>query len=452
MGILADGRPRLVVQINVVRQHHIELCDAGGVVDLVRQPRQLRAAADLVRGGLRAFTSGFFVPCFAVPCGGGRQRNGDRLILGHVQRFNNLGIALCLDSVGVCAIRQQIAAVVLCVNGTVAAVPRHRNGGVGFGRRNVEFDRPRSHRRQRHVHRLLRAVDRHAAGFVRVAKGGYRVRIGAVRQLEKPLVSALCPGLPIDGHCGVRRGNGEGHGVGGDLPAQDGVSVVQALGRGDEGVAQSLRHSFQLRLGHCRSVAVAAQGAEVVAIGDGGRRGLLANRSLCIATTGNHSYGVAINRLRLAIIHFAHNTASGIIATAACPHVSTVIGFRKRYRVVHVPNKTTDLRIANNRSVVHAIANCLCRTGTNSPCNTTDNITTGDIDSIHTILYEAGSGKFRNDTRRVISARYRAFHDQVSDCTAADIAKQSLITIGTVDIKALDGISLAIKGAPIGIG
>ena len=331
MGILADGRPRLVTQINVVRQLHIELCDAGGVVDGVRQPGQLRAAADLVGGGLRAASAGLFL-LRAAPCGGGRQRDADRLILGHVQRFNNLGIALGLDGVAVRTLRQPVAAVALRLDGL--AVPGHRDGGVGLRRGDGEGHRPLGGGGQGHVLRERLAADRHGVGLLHIAEGGDGVGVGAVRQLEHPLAAGMGAGLAVDGHHGVGRGDGEGHGVGGDLPAQDGVAVVQVLGRSHEGVAQGGGQGLQLVRGLGGGIGVSCQATEIKAVLHCAG-GLVSHHSAGVVAIGNlcHTSGVAVLHSSVAAVEIGGDTTGAIAAGGA---ISAVIAAIDRYLTVNV--------------------------------------------------------------------------------------------------------------------
>ena len=388
--IPADGRPRLVAQVNVVRQHHIELCAAGGVVDLVRQPRQLRAAADLVGVGLRAASAGLFL-LRAVPCGGGRQRHGDGGVLGDVQRFNNLGVTLGLDGVAVRAVGQPVAAVALRLDGLT--VPGHRDGGIGLRRGDGEGHRPLVGGGQGHVLRERLFADRHGAGLLHIAEGGDGVGVGAVRQLEHPLAAGMGAGLAVDGHHGVGRGNGEGHGVGGDLPAQDGVSVVQALGRGDEGVAQGGGQGLQLVRGLGGGIGVSCQTAEIKAVLHCAG-GLVSHHSAGVAAIGNlcHTSGVAVLHSSVAAVEIGGDTTGAIAAGGA---ISAVIAAIDRYLTVNVTDNAAGvIAVGADGPSINAAGDFLARgvvSARHIADDAADVLRTGNGGLVHAIFHRTGS-------------------------------------------------------------
>ena len=451
--ILADGRPRLVAQVNVVRQHHIELCAAGGVVDRIRQPRQLRAAADLVGVGLRAASVGL-IPPRAVPCGRGRQRDGDRLILCHVQRFNNPGVALGLDSIGVCALRQQIAAVALRCNGMAVAVPRHRNSCLGFGRRDVEADCPLLHRRQRHGHRLLRAVDGHLSRRSLIAKGGYRVLIGAIRQLDGVLAVRIRLTADAVDRDGSPRTGVECHRIGGYLPRKDGIAVVDACRGGHKGFAQRGRQCLQLLGGFGCGVAVGTQRIQIVAAADAAG-GLFTDNSRTVFAR-NDSGGVAVGKLCAAVIHEAHDAAC---LTDLRRHRAAVITVRSSNPVIGIAHDTADVVAARNVAKIGA--------GTDSAASTADTAdnarrvkVSGDGGPIGAVLDGTCAAQLTNNTADAIVITtaagdlHAAAHRQIANGAAgAQHAKQAVIITGlTGNIQVFDLVVVSIKGALIGIG
>ena len=452
--LLADGHPRLAAQVNVVRQLHIELCDAGGVVDLVRQPRQLRAAADLVGGVLRAASAGLLLPR-AVPCGGGRQRDGDRLILCHVQRAAGLGVALGLDSIGVCALRQQIAAVALRRNGTAIAVPRHRNSCLGFGRRDVEADCPLLHRRQRHGHRLLRAVDGHLSRRSLIAKGGYGVLIGAIRQLDGVFaVRIRLTADAVDRDGSPRRTGAECHLIGGYLPRKDGIAVVDACRGGHKGFAQRGRQRLQLIGGFGCGVAVGTQRIQIVAAAEAAMF-LFTHHSRAVAAL-NGSGGVAVGKLCAGVIHVAHDAAG---LTDLRRHRAAVIAVRSSNPVIGIAHDTADAVAARNVAKVGAGPDSAA-----AAADTADNArrvkVAGDGGPIGAVLDGTCAAQLTDNAADAIRTAadagdlHAAAHRQIANGAAgAQHAKQAIMITGrTGNIQVFDLAAVSVKGTLIGIG
>ena len=319
-GLCANGRKGIAAQINIVGQFRIEFRNTGSIIDGIGQPCQLSTIFNLIGRFHRTLTGGilFFG---SVPCGGGSQGNGNGLILGNGEGFAHLGIALCLDGVGVFAVGQLVGAAGLCVNSL--AVPSHCDGGISVCRGDIEGDRALFYGREGNVLIDRAAADGDFAILCPIAEGGDSVVIFAVGESERPVAAGIRTGLPINGDHGVLRGDGEGDSVGGNLPTEDGVAVIDARRIFDECTVRRECQRFQIVGGFGCGVVVGAEGVEVVAVSDAAAA-LFADYGVAVAA-GNRSGGVAVFDSGIAAVKICSDTTGAPATAGDCSAVVAVL-------------------------------------------------------------------------------------------------------------------------------
>ena len=443
--VLADGGEGAAAQIDVVGEDGIDGRNGRCVVDLVGQPCQLLTVRNLIGGSLRALTGGLGLGR-AVPRSGGDQGNGNDLILGNGEGIAHLGVALGFDRVGVFAVREEIAAVGFRADGL--PVPENGDGGVDVRRGDVKGDRALFYGRESDgLDRT--ALDGDFAGLCLVAESGDSVVIFAVGESERPVAAGMRTGLPINGDLGICGVNRESDGIGGDLPTEDGVAVIDARRSGDERLAQRGGQRLQFVGVFGLGVGVGAEGVEVVAVGDASAA-LFAEGRLYIAVASDGSCGVAIGRRSSRIFDSASNAAGITVRRRDC-NIATVIGIFQRYGVIQIADQSADIAAACDLAEVCAGVYRFCAGGFYAAYDATNVCAAGDICFIHTVFHRTRTGQLTNDTCGVASPFNAAAYGQVLHGAAVDIAKQGLIGRSTVDLQILDLIALTVKGAFVGV-
>ena len=210
--VFADGRPLLAAEVDVIAEHGARAARAPGV-HLLRQPRKLAAAGDLigaVRGG-----GGLADVALALPRSLVEECHGDRLraVLRHggeVDRAGLLGVVRAAEAPAVAVPHGQAVGVVRR-RGHDALT--RRNGQLRALRRLVIGEGHRHDGARLHgdvFHRVL-APHGHGAGEVIIAEGRRRVGVrpthdgvDAVRVGRQRLIAAH------DGQCRALRQTGEG--------------------------------------------------------------------------------------------------------------------------------------------------------------------------------------------------------------------------------------------------
>ena len=448
MEILADGRKELAAQINIIGQFRIEFRNRGRIIDLVSQPSQLLAVFNLIGRGLCAVTGGWGLG-FAVPRRGASQGDGNGCILGNGEGIAHLGVALGFDRVGVFAVREEIAAVGFRADGL--PVPENGDGGVDVRRGDVKGDRALFYGRESDgLDRT--ALDGDFAGLCLVAESGDSVVIFAVGESERPVAAGMRTGLPINGDlgelgiCGVNR---ESDVVGGDLPTEDGVAVIDVRRSGDERLAQRGGQRLQFVGGFGCGVGVGAEGVEVVAVGDASAA-LFAEGRHYIAVASDGSCGVAIGRRSSRIFDSASN-AAGITGRRRDCNIATVIGIFQRYGVIQIADQSADIAAACDLAEVCAGVYRFCAGGFYAAYDATNVCAAGDICFIHTVFHRTRTGQLTNDTCGVASPFNAATYGQVLHGAAVDIAEQGLIGRSAVDLQVFDLMILPVEGTFVGV-
>ena len=321
--ILANGRKELAAQINIIGQFRIEFRNRGRIIDLVSQPCQLLAVFNLIGRGLRAVTGGLGLG-FAVPRRGASQGDGNGCILGNGEGITYLGVARGFDRVGVFTVREEIAAVGFRADGL--PVPENGDGGVDVRRGDIKGDRALFYGRESDGLADRAAVDGDLAVRCPIAEGGDSVVIFAVGESERPVAAGLRTGLSINGdlgELGIRGVNRESDGIGGDLPREDGVAVIDARRSDDECIAQRGGERLQFVGGFGRGVGVGAEGVEVVAVGDAAAAFFAYNRIAVAAV--NFFGGVAVFDSGIAAVKICSDTTGAPATAGDCSAVVAVL-------------------------------------------------------------------------------------------------------------------------------
>ena len=446
-GLCANGRKGIAAQINIICEFRVELCSAVCFIDGIGQPCQLSTVFNLIGRFHRTLTGGilFFN---SVPRSGGDQGNGNGFVLGNGEGFAHLGVARGFDRVGVFAVREEIAAVGLCNNSL--AVPENGDGGVDVRRGDVKGDRALFYGRESDGLADRAAVDGDLAILCPIAEGGDSVVIFAVGESERPVAAGMRTGLPINGDLGICGGNRESDVVGGDLPTEDGVAVIDARRSGDERLAQRGGQRLQFVGGFGCGVGVGAEGVEVVAVGDASAA-LFTEGGLYIAVASDGSCGVAVGRRSSRIFDSASN-AAGITGRRRDCNIATVIGIFQRYGVIQIADQSADIAAACDLAEVCAGVYRFCAGGFYAAYDATNVCAAGDICFIHTVFHRTRTGQLTNDTCGVASPFNAATYGQVLHGAAVDIAEQGLIGRSAVDLQILDLIALTVKGAFVLVG
>ena len=460
VGVLADGGEGAAAQINIIGQIHIEFRNTGSIIDGIGQPCQLLTILNLIVGSLRAVTGGLGLGR-AVPRSRVGQGNGNDLIPGNGEGFAHLGVALGFDRVGVFAVRELVSAVGRCINSL--AVPSHRDHGVGVRRGDIESDIESDRALFRGVEgdgfMDRAAADVDAASFLLVAEGGDGIGIRAVGEGEGPLAAGMCAGLPINGDLGVLRGDGESDGVGGDLPTEDGVAVIDARRSGDERLAQRGGERLQFVGGFGCGVGVGAaftfQEEELIQRGiacvvDAADHGGAAAGAGDLAGGITGGYRIFIRRRGVQIADDAARLAD------SCGNVAGVIAVVNDTRAIQLADDTADTVAAGDVAGIDAGSD-----GAVAVAHIADNargiVVAGDSGFVDAIFDSAEATQLADDSSNAIrtivggngnfTGRRKILHG-----AGAHHAKETIvITGGAGDFQVLNFVVLPVEGAVVSV-
>ena len=200
--IHADGRKRLVVQVNICGQHIIGVIDCLFVRSELAQIRQLFAAFDLVRIRRGAGAAGEALRHAAVPRGEGGPFRGDGLFRAvHRDGAADALIALALDAVAVGLGHEREGIGLPFPRAGLLAAGRMGDGDGGVRRDVREGQLAAGLRRQfdRRIGKAGRLGDRDVAGSVGVAEAGRSIVIAALREGVNDLAGIVLRRLRRDG-------------------------------------------------------------------------------------------------------------------------------------------------------------------------------------------------------------------------------------------------------------
>ena len=456
MEILADGRKELAAQINIIGQFRIEFRNRGRIIDLVSQPSQLLAVFNLIGRGLCAVTGGWGLG-FAVPRRGASQGDGNGCILGNGEGIAHLGVALGFDRVGVFAVREEIAAVGFRADGL--PVPENGDGGVDVRRGDVKGDRALFYGRESDgLDRT--ALDGDFAGLCLVAESGDSVVIFAVGESERPVAAGMRTGLPINGDLGIRGVNRESDGIGGDLPTEDGVAVIDARRIFDERTAQLGGQRFQFvgsfGLGVGVGAAFTLQEEELIQCGiacvvdaaDHG--GAAVAGDLAGGIAGGHRIFI-IGRRDVQIADDAARLAD------SCLNCTAVIALVNSALAIELANDTADTVAAGDVAGIDAGSD-----GAVAVAHIADNargiVVAGDSGFVNAIFDSAGTvegtGNGGNSVRGITAAGNcdRAGNGKILHGAGAHHAKETIVIAGGAgDFQVLNFVVLPVEGAVVSV-
>ena len=219
--IHADGRKRLVVQVNICGQHIIGVIDCLFVRSELAQIRQLFAAFDLVRIRRGAGAAGEALRHAAVPRGEGGPFRGDGLFRAvHRDGAADALIALALDAVAVGLGHEREGIGLPFPRAGLLTAGRMGDGDGGVRRDVREGQLAAGLRRQfdRHIGKAGRLGNRDVAGSVGVAEAGRSIVIAALREGVNDLAGIVLRRLRRDGLSvfALALGQGEVHAHGVD--------------------------------------------------------------------------------------------------------------------------------------------------------------------------------------------------------------------------------------------
>ena len=200
--IHADGRKRLVVQVNICGQHIIGGIDCLFVRSELAQIRQLFAAFDLVRIRRGAGAAGEALRHAAVPRGEGGPFRGDGLFRAvHRDGAADALIALALDAVAVGLGHEREGIGLPFPRAGLLAAGRMGDSDGGVRRDVREGQLAAGLRRQfdRRIGKAGRLGDRDVAGNVGVAEAGRSIVIAALREGVNDLAGIVLRRLRRDG-------------------------------------------------------------------------------------------------------------------------------------------------------------------------------------------------------------------------------------------------------------
>ena len=456
MGVLADGGEGAAAQINIIGQFRIEFRNRGRIIDLVGQPCQLSTVFNLIGRFHRTLTGGilFFN---SVPRSRGGQGDGNDFVLGDGEFFRLLGIALGFDRVGVFAVREAVAAVGFRLDG--AAVPENGDGGGRVCGGDGKFDGALCHRGEGDGFLGFAAAYGDLAGLFSVAESGNGVFIFAVGESERPVAAGMCAGLPNNGDLGVLRGDGESDGVGGDLPTEDGVAVIDARRSGDERLAQRGGERLQFVGGFGCGVGVGAaftfQEEELIQRGiacvvDAADHGGAAAGAGDLAGGITGGYRIFIRRRGVQIADDAARLAD------SCGNVAGVIAVGNGALAIELANDTADTVAAGDVAGIDAGSD-----GAVAVAHIADNargiVVAGDSGFVDAIFDSAEATQLADDSSNAIrtivggngnfTGRRKILHG-----AGAHHAKETIvITGGAGDFQVLNFVVLPVEGAVVSV-
>ena len=219
--IHADGRKRLVVQVNICGQHIIGVIDCRFVRSELAQIRQFFAAFDLVRIRRGAGAAGETLRHAAVPRGEGGPFRGDGLFRAvHRDGAADALIALALDAVAVGLGHEREGIGLPFPRAGLLTAGRMGDGDGGVRRDVREGQLAAGLRRQldRRIGKAGRLGDRDVAGSVGVAEAGRSIVTAALREGVNDLAGIVLRRLRRDGLSvfALALGQGEVRGRGDD--------------------------------------------------------------------------------------------------------------------------------------------------------------------------------------------------------------------------------------------
>ena len=419
---LANGRPVLIFQVNICGQYSAVILAR---VDLIAEPCQLRAGADLID------TVGVRFRCSA------RQLNKDLCAVAFCtdrQCSGHLVIALGSDGIGILPVRQLIGGA--GCRRDRAILPCDGHGGLSVSRGHAEDDGTLLRFGQLYIDGPGRRDGKAFVELGNVAKGGGGVAVFAIGEFSGiggHLTRGDTAGQRLAIHCylGVRRENRQCHRAGGQLIRENGIAVVDVLARNVldilvEGIAQ--RGSERLQIG--------------IALGD----------SVAIGTCTFKE--VKILHYGAVFVVNAPDDSGG--STAACDRAGRIaagysVFIRSRIRIQIADNAAGLACVVTGFYIAAIIAVFNGGNTGHLPHNTADAVVSGNIRFVDTLSDNAAAGEIAHNTGGIVFACYCSVNHQIFDRTAADITEQALIVLcaGT-DIQPADGITLTVKGAPIG--
>ena len=339
-------------------------------------------------------------------------------------------------------------------------VPENGDGGGRVRGGDGKFDGALCHRGEGDGFLGFAAAYGDGTGFLSVAEGGDGIGIRAVGEGEGPGVIGMGAGLALNGHFRICRGDGESDGVGGDLPTEDGVAVIDARRIFDERTAQlggqRLQFVGSFGLGVGVGAAFTLQEEELI------QRGIA-----CVVDAADHGGAAVAGDLaggiagghRIFIIGRRDVQIADDAARLAdsCLNCTAVIALVNSALAIELANDTADTVAAGDVAGIDAGSD-----GAVAVAHIADNargiVVAGDSGFVNAIFDSAGTvegtGNGGNSVRGITAAGNcdRAGNGKILHGAGANHAEETVVIAGGAgDFQVLNFVVLPVEGAVVSV-